>query len=745
VGVSTSSRPHLVRFGVFELDVRSGELRKSGARVPLQDQPLKLLECLLEHPGELVTRDELRARLWPGDTFVDFEQGVNAAVKRLREALADSADTPRFIQTLPRRGYRFIAPVDDNGHTPATIAAPSTSSVVEHAEHVSPAPVKSGQRPAAAGVAMTGILIVLIAAAGWAYLIRPSPPGATAPIASAPSPRLVPLTRLNGSEHQPTFSPDGRQVAFAWDGGAKDNSDIYVTLVGSSEVRRLTTDAGRDFAPQWSPDGRHIAYVRAATPTSQRIRMMSALGGSDRELSDFAVWAPIAWSPDGRFIAAGRAGNASGLGQGHTIYLIPLVAGAPRPLTRPDADLNDWSPAFSPDGRRLAYASCGDLAYRSQCHVQVVDLDAALAPVGPPRRLTTDVVWSIDGLTWTRDGKGIIYSARQGSQTHLWRVDAAAARPPERIEIAGPDVVFPAVAPTADRLVYAHATEDTDVYRFDPPDSVQPIARSSAMDTNGQFSPDGRRIVYCSGRSNDAYELWVAGLDGSPPERLTHGPGQWQCSPAWSPDGTRIAFDSLAADGSWHVWTISADGGTPRQITTDAGNQVRPTWSRDGRWIYFVWKRDQDRDVWRTRGPGGPTERVTYGGASMNAARESIDGTGVWYKREQGEAPLLFQPLAGGAARPVIPCVRAAGFAIGRDGVYYMACARVGEVTHDIPIRVFNLTTGEDRLFATLNDASWPAAGQTDGCFAISPNGRTLLYSRFANRETDLMLIEHFR
>jgi DNA-binding winged helix-turn-helix (wHTH) protein len=115
VEASTSSRPRLIRFGVFELDVRSGELRKSGARVPLQDQPLKLLECLLEHPGELVTRDELRSRLWSGDTFVDFEQGVNAAVKRLREALADSAETPSFIQTLPRRGYRFIAPIESDG------------------------------------------------------------------------------------------------------------------------------------------------------------------------------------------------------------------------------------------------------------------------------------------------------------------------------------------------------------------------------------------------------------------------------------------------------------------------------------------------------------------------------------------------------------------------------------------------------------------------------------------------------
>jgi DNA-binding winged helix-turn-helix (wHTH) protein len=101
-----------VRFGAFELDPRAGELRKAGVRVTLQEQPFKVLECLLQRPGELITREELRQRLWQADTFVDFEHGVNAAVKRLRETLGDSAETPRFVETLPRRGYRFIAPVE---------------------------------------------------------------------------------------------------------------------------------------------------------------------------------------------------------------------------------------------------------------------------------------------------------------------------------------------------------------------------------------------------------------------------------------------------------------------------------------------------------------------------------------------------------------------------------------------------------------------------------------------------------
>ncbi len=110
MGEASAPAHRLVRFGVFELDLRSGELRKSGARLSLQQQPLQLLSVLLEQPGELVTREELRKRLWPDDTFVDFEHGLNAAVKRLRDTLGDSADSPRFVETVPRRGYRFIAP-----------------------------------------------------------------------------------------------------------------------------------------------------------------------------------------------------------------------------------------------------------------------------------------------------------------------------------------------------------------------------------------------------------------------------------------------------------------------------------------------------------------------------------------------------------------------------------------------------------------------------------------------------------
>src|SRR5882672_1952661 len=110
--MSANSVPSIVRFGTFELNLQTGELRKRGQKIKLQEQPLQVLAALLERPGEMVTREELRSKLWPADTFVDFDHSLNAAIKRLRDALGESAEKPIFVETVARRGYRFIAPVN---------------------------------------------------------------------------------------------------------------------------------------------------------------------------------------------------------------------------------------------------------------------------------------------------------------------------------------------------------------------------------------------------------------------------------------------------------------------------------------------------------------------------------------------------------------------------------------------------------------------------------------------------------
>ena len=284
--------------------------------------------------------------LWPGQTFIDdFDQGLNAAVKRLRDGPGDSADNPQFIETVPRRGYRFIGHVVE----PEAVQAPPISSSSE------PGPRRWTRSRAlwfggfTALVSPAGVFAVM-----WLPLRSTSPPAAPATL----PPRVVALTTSPGVESFAACSPDGNAIAFTWNGEKGDNFDVYVKDIGSSDVRRLTTDPGRDVSPVWSPDGRQIAFV-CFDGVAGRLHITSALTASEVKLSGLppvpdrlknTLWCKsIDWSLDGRYIAAQYLplDSASSLPNGG-IYFVPVEGGAARPVTDPKTPVVDSCPAFSP-------------------------------------------------------------------------------------------------------------------------------------------------------------------------------------------------------------------------------------------------------------------------------------------------------------------------------------------------------------------------------------------------------------
>ncbi len=703
---------------------------RAACRLNVPEQPLQVLEALLETPGEVVTRETLRQRLWGDDTFVDFEHGLNAAVKRLRDVLGDAADMPRFIETVPRRGYRFVCPVEPDPAAPEVPPAPVAAS------DAPPPARRAWPRRAWAALA----LLVLVAPAAW-WLASRTP---AAP--AAPPMRVVPLTSLGGFEMNPTFSPDGEQVAFTWSRtlqsgcmpgeAAPNNFDIYVTIVGSMQVRRLTDHPGNDFAPSWSRDGRHIAFMRFICGTEGfRLRVMSALGGSERALTDLSVVPPISWSPDGRYIAVVRAPSGANPDREAGIWIVPTQAGTPRALTSPVTlgDVGHRAPTFSPDGRHLAYVSCPEPL---TCHVEVLELDATLAPVGQPRRLTRTGFNSIGTLAWTRDGTTVVFDNLSAyAVSYLWRVAVDGNTPAERIEVAGLGANSPATTPARDRLAFVRGRFDTDIDVFEG-GGTRTIITSAFTDFQPAFSPDGRRIAFCSSRSANSVEVWVSAADGSGAQQLTHGPGRWQCSPHWSPDGRRIVFDSRQSTGL-QVWVIDADGGVPRQLTTESGTQSAPTWSQDGQWIYYVWFDGKTQDIWRRRLSGGPPERITRGGADFGM--ESADGQSLVYVPSGEQRPLLTVLLTGGSPRQLARCVRHGGaFLPTARGVYYVPCSDDGEsVVHLAD------AAGRDEVVGSLGrpNSSSPYFG-----LAVSPDGARILFTRKTSGDGDeLMLIENFR
>jgi Tol biopolymer transport system component len=298
---------------------------------------------------------------------------------------------------------------------------------------------------------------------------------------------------------------------------------------------------------------RQADRVLRERPGGTTIQLVSALGGADRKLSDFRGADSIAWSPDGHWLAAGRSGKYDNAGQPRGIYLVPVDGGDPRPLIASTPGVADSQPAFSPDGRRLAYASCSHSSTSvfaggtGGCDISLIDLNAARAPSAPPRRLTTQRSLFIDAIAWTRDGSAVVYAAAAAAGTrltYLWRVAVYGTRPPERIEVAGAGATAPAMALSRDRLAFTRASRDADVYRFEVGRPAQLLVGSTFVEMEPRLSPDGRRVVFVSQRSGATSDIWVAEADGSNAQQLTHGPGRAQGSPFWSPDGRRIAFAS---------------------------------------------------------------------------------------------------------------------------------------------------------------------------------------------------------
>jgi Tol biopolymer transport system component len=582
--------------------------------------------------------------------------------------------------------------------------------------------------------------ILLLVAAGSLWWSRP--------YVTVPPMRVLPVTSLQGHETMPTLSPDGTQVAFAWEGDQQSgNVDIYVAMIGSPTVWRVTTDPAMDVFPSWSADGRHLAFVRQQTDHAGRVYIMSSRGGDERKLSDFDVhfdrigrFGRLSWSPDGRYIAAARP-STQRPGESTGIYFLPVQGGSPRLVTRSVAPRSDRDPAISPDGRRLAYFSCDNCCWGG-CDVMSLDLNRELAPAGDPRRLTA-LANQMEGAAWARDGRTVVFGSVAAGFEYLWRVDAEGRLPPERLEVAGLGARLPATVPARDRLVFSRSTQNQDVYRLGTAGDTQPIRASSFLERYPVFSPDGRFVAYCSARSGNALDVWVAGSDGSGARQLTQVLSE-SCGASWAPSGRTIVFTSVV-EGHRNIWTVDIDGGNLRQLTTGPGKRQYPAYSRDGAWIYFGQPGPQGSDIWRIPSDGGPEQPVTRDGGYM--AFETTDGKSLVYQRvhDRGGAPVLLRPLANGLPQELVKC--AYGFSVSARGVYYYPCVSSGPPVPLSPlrrsdVRLIDLKTRTDRHVLTVGDLHY---GDVFWGPRFSPDGRTIVYAKIVSWGEDLMMIENFR
>jgi len=711
MGASVSD-PRLLRFGVFELDLSARQLRKYGRKLKLQDQPFQVLVMLLQHAGEVVEREQIRQALWPAGTFVEFDGSLNTAVKKIRQALGDSAEHPRFIETLPRTGYRFIAPVSG--------AAPAVPP---------PAPSRTWRREYL--MAATIALAVAGAAASW-FLVSLRGPEETFAVP-------VPFTTYPGIETQPSFSPDGERVAFSWNGGTGDNFDIYVKQIGTERPLRLTTDPASDTRPSWSPDGRLIAFVRDLAEGKRGIFVVPGIGGSERKITEIhqdlawpRYYAP-AWTPNGKWLAFPDRDADNPADETSSIYALCLDTGERRRLTHAPTGVLHMTAAFSRDGRSLLFRRWTNAG----AEVCLLRLSPDLRPADEPVRLTSEGGFA-SSPAWTWDGREIVYvRLGVGTRGTVWRVPVRPPGKPRRLTVAGDDVRTLAVWGRGNRLVCEHVLMDRDIWRMKLDASGGPVGpptrliASSFPDGAPGYSPDGNRIAFASARSGHQ-ELWVCSNDGSDPVPVTFLKARQIGPPRWSPEGKRIFFDGNAG-GNFDIYVVEPDGRNLRRLTNHPANDALPSLSADGHWVYFASSRSGRWEIWKMPVEGGEAAQVTSNGAWI--AFGSPDGKHLYYAKSPGVGSLWRCPAAGGPEQEIATPVLGNSLTFSPRGIYF---ARPPEPGAGNAIELYSFATGQIRTVATTpRPVYW--------FLSVSPDERFLLYTETAQLGSDLMLVEDFR
>jgi Tol biopolymer transport system component/DNA-binding winged helix-turn-helix (wHTH) protein len=706
----------LYRFGPFEADARSGELRKGLIRVRLREQPFQILLMLLERPGEVVLREEIRLRLWPDNSSVDFDHGINTAVKRLRDALSETAAQPGHLETVGRRGYRFLGDVEVVRKPPSAMA--------------------KARRPFWLWVAIA--LGLFSAAIGWQLWRLPA----------GRNEIVIPITTFPGVARDPSLSPDGSKVAFTWGGDRQDNVDIYVREIGTSGLVRLTTDPGADEYPAWSPDDRSIAFLRSEENGTASVMVIPPLGGLERKISELGprlgpdeigTPVPLSWTPDGKWLAIALRDST---GEPRAIWLISVDTGERRRLTSPEGlAVADTNPSVSPDGAFLAF-SRGRVSQYAQ-RPFVVPLARDWRPAGEPRPLPASSNL-ISGIAWAGP-REIVYSGGGGATGHLWRVEVSGRRAAARLSFSE-DALCPSISTRSHRLAYASRTFDSDIWRL----NVRTGERKPWIVARGaqafpQYSPDGRRIAFASTRSGDQ-EIWTCDAEGANCSQLTSIGGPQTGAPHWSPDGRWLAFDARP-EGVAQIYKIPADGGTPRRLSSGITDDFTPSWSHDGNWIYFASSRTGRWEIWKMSAQGGPAVQLTKDGGYW--PEETLDGRAIYYAKP--EKPGLFRvPAEGGNEVQVLPRLpNPQAWALSARGLYFFeprdhnalsnTLAAFRQPLSPAVLRFEEFGKPPSQPILELERERFPRLGM-----CVSPDGTYVLGSWFQIRG-DVMLVEHFR
>ncbi len=735
----TTPNPCVFRF--CDVEVRESERRVTRAGEPLALEPktYRVLLHFLRHPGHLVTKNELLDAVW-GDAAVT-ESSLTRAIALLRRALEDDPRQPRFIETVSTAGYRLICAVQAEDELASTVVA--TASDLER-NVLPPAASKTRAFPSRfwisggiGALAMAALLMVAVE-----YLRRPF--GRSTMTTPEVPGMPVPLTAYPGLALQPTFSPDGNEVAFSWNGEKQDHYEIYRKLIGQGEPLRLNTGPLGGYSPAWSPDGRFIAYFRRSRSGNTEVCVIPALGGPVRPLADVmpSGWVmnfpheTLAWTHDGKWLIVP---DWPGAGQPAGLFLVSVDSGEKRRLT--SAEYGDEFPSLSPDGRTLAFVRA--LADGLHQDVYLLSLTKGFEAPGEPQRLTYENRL-VESPVWTRDGKEIVFSSGGWwGERNTRRIAVSERGSPAnyhpRATSFGEDATTLSISSTTDRLVYSRVSQIVNIYRLElsptgnaigTPQRVTPTSR---VNIQPNFSPDGKRLVFTSTRSGNQ-EIWISDLDGLNPRQLTSVGGALTSDSSWSPDGKAIVFNSQWK-GLSDIYVVNVEGGPPTALTNGKYGNYWPTWSRDGKWIYFMSNRTGRLAVYKVPAGGGDPIQVLPKG-TWGFPLESADGKWIYMLAWDGRPGLWKVPIDGGKGILLIKSPDALNYAVADGGVFFLDGHWADNANASIDFLDF--ASGKAKLVVKTGKPI--SMG-----LAVSPDQRWLLFTEVEYFGSDLMLVDNFR
>ena len=543
--MAVSPAQDVIYFGLFELNLKAGQLTRNGSSLRLPQQPLQLLGLLLERPGEIITRDELRQRLWPADVFVDFDHGLNKSIQKLRDALGDSASSPRYIETIPRVGYRFIAPIrNETSPNDAPLATLAVSVAIEPATAIPTATRRKSRWPVvAAGVCLLGALLGI----AFRFWGRPRPAVLT----------YTQLTGFTDSATAPALSPDGHIVAFIrgsdWFGSP---DQIYVKILPNGEARQLTHDPRPKYGLAFSPDGSQLAYA-VMKDSGFSTYIVSVLGGEPHLLLDNA--AGLNWlNPSQLLYSRIRSGLHMG------IVTQSVAGGDFREIYFPTHERSMAHYSFpSPDHKWALVVEMNQDGWA--CRLISLNGATPARSVGPSN-------WCI-AAAWSPDGVWMYFIALVDHQNHIWRRRFPEGKPEQTTFGAGDEVGL-AMAPDGRSLISSVGVSESVIWIHDE-------AGDRSLSSEGQVIPEHYTLSFTADNSTLYYlvrgqpatgdpELWRLTVDSGKTEAVF--PGISVNGYDISADGKQLVYSASSQAGRPQLWLAPVDKNSPPRPVGNAGD-----------------------------------------------------------------------------------------------------------------------------------------------------------------------------